>query len=130
MNCKFFNNHKKTQNDSAKKKKARSKRRFEEVDIADDDQVRAEPKKLLKIITTASGAFLEEPMTPEKKNKFAFQGKFFTSCQTVNERAKDGAAIFNCKHFIASYSSDSTHTGQSQLPCQSFQSKQTQKHLH
>lgn len=57
--------------------KARSKRKFDEIDIDDDDPLmRPETdKKLLKIIQTASGAFVEEPVTPEKKNKHAFQGK-------------------------------------------------------
>lgn len=65
-------------------KKARSKRKFEEIDISDDDRrVRPESKKLLKIIETASGAFVEEPMTPEKKNKHAFQGNY-RFLQTLN----------------------------------------------
>lgn len=65
------------QNDGAKKKKARSKRTFEEVDMDDGvHQKRQEQKKMLKIIPTASGLFVEEPMTPEKKNKHDFQGKY------------------------------------------------------
>lgn len=35
---------------------------------------RPKAKKLLKIINTASGHFIEEPMTPEHPNKHGFQG--------------------------------------------------------
>lgn len=38
-------------------------------------QERAKPKKVLRVINSASGQFIEEPMTPEKKNKFGFKGK-------------------------------------------------------
>ncbi|XP_055300986.1 mucin-2 [Sitodiplosis mosellana] len=57
----------------ASEKKSKFKRKFIEIDIDEEVQVRPKSKKLLRIINTASGQFIEEPMTPEKKNKFGFR---------------------------------------------------------
>lgn len=70
LNCKLS-----FQNDNKNNKKNKSKRRFEEIDESDDQCERPKAKKLLKIINTASGQFIEEPMTPEKQNRHGFQGK-------------------------------------------------------
>lgn len=57
--------------------KAKAKRRFEEIDTepSDNEQTERPKLKLLRKITTASGLFVEEPMTPEKQNKFGFNGE-------------------------------------------------------
>lgn len=51
----------------------KSKRKFEEIDT--DNEQNEKPKvKLLKAVTTASGLFVEEPLTPEKPNRHGFRG--------------------------------------------------------
>lgn len=56
---------------SDSKKAKKQKRKFNEIDqVAGPSR---KPKKYLNIISTTSGAFIEEPMTPEKKNKFGFK---------------------------------------------------------
>lgn len=51
---------------------SKGKRKFVELDL-EEPRERQKPK-YLKIINSASGQFIEEPMTPEKKNKFGFRG--------------------------------------------------------
>lgn len=55
--------------------KPKPKRKFIEMDIDEEVQERAKPKKVLRIINSASGKFIEEPMTPEKNNH-GFRGNF------------------------------------------------------
>lgn len=69
MNCKLS-----FQNENKNKKSTKSKRKFEEIDADEEPYERPKAKKLLKIVSTASGGFIEEPMTPEKANKHGFQG--------------------------------------------------------
>lgn len=51
------------------------KRKFHEIDIDEEPRERLKPKKLLKVVNSASGKFIEEPMTPEKSGKYGFRGK-------------------------------------------------------
>lgn len=53
------------------KSKLKVKRKFVEID--EEPRERPKPKKLLKAVSSASGVFIEEPMTPEK-NKHGFKG--------------------------------------------------------
>ncbi|XP_031634025.1 protein slender lobes [Contarinia nasturtii] len=53
--------------------KLNRKRKFVEIDTDVEPRERPKAKKLLNVIQSSSGAFIEEPMTPEKKNKFGFR---------------------------------------------------------
>lgn len=49
------------------------------MDITEAQEL-AQPKKMLRIVSSASGLFVEEPMTPEKRNKHGFKGKLSKNC--------------------------------------------------
>lgn len=71
------------QESSSKTVTQKSKRKFVEVD-ANESMVEQPKSRKLKVVSSASGAFLEEPMTPEKKNKFGFTGNFPKNVQLVD----------------------------------------------
>lgn len=74
MNCLcFYLGTQEASTSNANKNKL--KRKFIEIDADEEPYERPKSKKVLGIINSASGQFLVEPMTPEKKNKFGFKGE-------------------------------------------------------
>lgn len=50
------------------------------MDMEEEPKAKGDGKKLLKIICSASGMFVEEPVTPEKENKYGFKGNECKMC--------------------------------------------------